>query len=105
MLIVDKNGEGNYSSVVRVEIASHNQVTMQLYPNPSSGIFVLDVSGLSGSTAQAVITNAVGQVVQRLQISTGRTQIDARLLSAGVYTVSLTGSDNRQVQQIVIATH
>ena len=91
--------------MVQVLIASRNNMTMQVYPNPSSGIFTLDVSGLSGTTVQALITNAIGQIVQQLQISTGRTQVDAHNLPAGVYTVSLTGINSRHVQQVVIATH
>jgi hypothetical protein len=75
---------------------------MLVYPNPSSGVFTLSVSGIVNPSVLS-ISNVEGQEVYKEAIS-GNTNdlIDLSNLAKGMYFVRLLISDNTQVKKIVI---
>ncbi len=68
---------------------------VQLFPNPGSGSFRVQLPVLSGkSSVQATLLNALGQTVLRRSLSAAAGQaidaeFDVRALAAGVYTLRL----------------
>lgn len=45
-----------------------NQITFQLYPNPSNGIFKLSIDGCSGNQLKAKIFNGLGQFISEFDV-------------------------------------
>jgi hypothetical protein len=67
------------------------KLELRLFPNPSSGIVMMDLSDAIGTDAQARVINLHGQQVHTDVISSGTRQhtLDASHLPAGVYWVSV----------------
>jgi hypothetical protein len=68
---------------------------ISLYPNPTMGVFTLQVGGGDGAAgARAVVWNALGQrVVPGVAVpESGRLELDLRTEAAGVYLVQVVGS-------------
>ena len=76
---------------------------VDLYPNPASRAFTLDVPTGSLRTATATLSNALGQVVQTRTLSaTGTTVFDVSGLAAGMYSLSLKSGNDLVVKRVVV---
>jgi hypothetical protein len=74
---------------------ANSEVFISLYPNPTTGMFTLQVGGGDGAAgARAVVWNALGQrVVPGVAVpESGRLELDLRTEAAGVYLVQVVGS-------------
>jgi hypothetical protein len=62
-----------------------------MYPNPSSGLVVLDVTACNETISEMRVINAMGQIVETYRPAKGETAIQLSLhhLSKGIYTVAL----------------
>ncbi|MDD4602896.1 MAG: T9SS type A sorting domain-containing protein [Bacteroidales bacterium] len=81
-------------------------VTFSVYPNPSSGNFIVDMNSSKSIIADLVITNSLGATVyleKDFSIS-GKTQKSLNLtnLSSGVYFLTLKNSEMKVVQKVMI---
>ena len=68
-----------------------NANTMALYPNPSTGIYNIDVNG----DATIEIFDIVGKQLQSQKISIGANQLDLTQYNAGVYLAKVTNNLNQ----------
>nr|MDA3867593.1 T9SS type A sorting domain-containing protein [Salinivirgaceae bacterium] len=85
---------------VPVEMTGATMLTkaqLQVYPNPSNGVFKVTVDGVY--TIQVV--NNVGQVVYEETIDTNST-VDLSDLSSGMYVVSVRNNTKTATQTIII---
>lgn len=87
------------------EFVSEGDIT--IYPNPTKGLFNLDIKGLKDESIQVCIYNFSGQKVVCKDI--GRTfqngyhkTFDLSHLPAGVYLLKLTGASINRVERIII---
>jgi hypothetical protein len=64
--------------------------SLHLYPNPNTGTFTLLTAGTTHS--DYTITDMLGAVIQQQPITTDRQTIDLNTAPAGVYTLSVKGS-------------
>ena len=70
---------------------------VSVYPNPSTGIFYLNISGAANSSL--VVFNLVGQVVYKAEANDGVNVIDISLAANGIYYLSVqTGADKRTIK-------
>jgi len=87
-----------------LSISENENVVMQLYPNPSDGIFTLDLNNISG-LAELQILNVEGQAVYAEMI-TGQLsynkQIDMYGLTKGIYFIKVTGEHYTVTQKLII---
>jgi hypothetical protein len=103
--IVSKNERSQQNLEVKVPKQPFNfqiyspitpsEVSISLYPNPTTGVFTLQVGGGDGAAgARAVVWNALGQrVVPGVAVpESGRLELDLRTEAAGVYLVQVVGS-------------
>lgn len=67
-------------------ISEKGLMTFSMYPNPTSGTFWFTAA----ETGSMDILDGNGQVVKRVQVKTGREQIDLKELAAGLYVVRFT---------------
>lgn len=68
-----------------------------LYPNPSFGIFNVELA----INSKVEITNAIGQIVYSKVMSTGNNNIDIQNQAKGIYFVKITTSDKQHVVKII----
>lgn len=83
------------------------QKGMLLYPNPTSGESLLQLSGRSTSVAQIEVLGANGNLVEKQTVSIGREGVATRRINfsrqpAGVYYVKVTGVEGVQVIKVVV---
>lgn len=67
---------------------SIQQIDIQVFPNPSSGIFEIITSDIKNATP-ASIYNLQGKIVKKLQISDNNTLLDLSELPDGVYILNI----------------
>jgi hypothetical protein len=81
--------------------------SVNVYPNPSKGIFNLEIDGLSSDALTVELYNASGMMVgsKALSADAGNkfsTSFDLRTLSKGIYFMYLKSDQHVQVKRIVI---
>ena len=75
---------------------------IRVYPNPSSGLFNLEVSGVEQSV-NVSIENIQGQVVYQGVLSgNGRTELNLQDQAAGIYMLHLTTEQGRVVRKLIV---
>ncbi len=79
------------------EYSSYN--SLNVYPNPSNGNFVIEPSSAVKQTMRVYDVN--GKIVLSQTIN-GKTNIDAGNLSEGVYNVNITGNNSAMNKKLVI---
>ena len=80
---------------------------IQIYPNPASGVFALQLSGFKAGVVTVAIIDLSGKKVQEqpVQLNGSRRQVVQLSLEgrpAGVYYVKITGVEGVQIRQILI---
>lgn len=93
--------------IIVVECVGINDIdkalTISVYPNPSNGIFKLNISAAQMQQGVVSITDAVGREVFNKQVTIGTTQsISVPQLSKGIYTIDLKGEKGHAVSRIVV---
>lgn len=80
-----------------------NSLSISVYPNPNNGIFKLNIQSDQLQQGVITITDAVGKVAFKQQISIGANQsVSVPQLSTGIYTIKLIGEKARAVSRIVV---
>lgn len=69
-----------------------------VFPNPTGGNFQINVS----HACKAELTNSLGQIVQTKMLVQGSNTMGNDQLAEGIYTLRLTGDQQKQVMRIVI---
>lgn len=72
-----------------------------IFPNPTTSMLNLQVTGAEGDlTAQ--LTNAIGQVVEVVDLDGGIAQLDVSALAAGVYTILIRSDEAQSSHRVVV---
>jgi hypothetical protein len=78
---------------------------ISVYPNPSHGVFSLDVHGIAAKATamQVSITNLLGQQVHTTTVKNeSNNQLDLSKLAAGIYTLKVQNGDEFMLRKLVI---
>jgi hypothetical protein len=104
-----KSGESISSTVSNIAITNNvgineisDQDKIQIYPNPSSGIFTIKFSDPINSQAMIEITNPVGQLVYSGNININTKSIDLSELSKGMYLLKLIVAEKSYFEKITL---
>lgn len=91
---VDENSfEG--LETVRIEAA--------VYPNPTSGVFFLNIDSQFSESFEVKVVNLIGQPVDVREVATNQqTQFDLSGLPKGVYFVKITVDQQQVVKRIIL---
>lgn len=97
-----QSGTQTVSTATAVENAL-DMATVRVYPNPSKGLFNLEVSGVDQSV-NVTVENLQGQVVFESVINgNGSTkELDIQNQSAGIYMLHLTTEQGRVVRKLIV---
>ncbi|PQJ09871.1 hypothetical protein CJD36_018270 [Flavipsychrobacter stenotrophus] len=90
MFIGRYNYEASQVSVVNVEYHTDNT---RIFPNPAGSELTIETN--TEVYSAYTITNAIGQMLVRRQLSNAHTNVDVSALPLGVYYLSLTGKSSR----------
>ncbi len=87
--------------------SANNQLSMQLYPNPNNGSFVLELKNTSNKidNYQLEVYSAMGELIHHEQLgnnATIRKQMHFETLSKGVYFIQLRSVDNVLTAKFVV---
>lgn len=75
---------------------------MKLFPNPSQGLFQLELS-LESKYRRIEVRNLNGQLIRSAHLKRSRRQsFDFSELESGVYFISLMGEGKRETQRVMI---
>ncbi len=94
--VTDANGcEITFSTDVTVSITELGAgIAYSVYPNPSNGVFFLDIEGLNGQKVAYTILDASGRIIDRVELNAAqasfRETININGAASGVYFIQLT---------------
>jgi hypothetical protein len=77
-----------------VGIKEYEQNTLSVYPNPSSGIFYIELPTLvplSGTYVSSVYNTLGKKIFSEKDVLSDRFEVDLRLFTTGIYLMQLTG--------------
>ncbi|HQW06661.1 MAG: trypsin-like peptidase domain-containing protein [Flavobacteriales bacterium] len=99
-------GDGFSTDLCLVDVAVNEldpTTAIRIQPNPSGGLFTLDLSPFTGRV-QVTVLDAVGRSVRRFVVPGGmaNTKLDLQSGSAGTYLVLLDHAGGRAMQRIVV---
>lgn len=88
-----------------ISIAEHSTTSMNVYPNPSEGIFTLDIFAGKSQSYQIEVMDVRGKRLKTFDTQNANfisKQLDIRDLSRGIYFIRITGDDESVMKQIQI---
>lgn len=102
----DFNGNYKYFKIMSVNPILDKNVS--IYPNPSSGSFVIETNGSTKQTIQVYDVNGRVVLTQIIQATPtpreeNRTTIDASSLPSGIYNVSIISTEGLVNKRVVLA--
>ena len=92
-------GAYEYSSIINI-IEHNNTMFSNLYPNPSTGNFTIELNTKEKQSIQ--VFDITGNVVISQTIENGKVIIDANHLASGIYNVNIKGSNSVANKKLVI---
>lgn len=100
---ITKNGCTEMTNCVRLGSLGleDETTTFSVYPNPSNGSFLIELTELVGDT-KVSITNAAGQLVYTETLNETTTNISLSDIEAGVYFVSIENETSTAKKAIII---
>lgn len=99
--IVQIGDEGPNTGVDAFELSN----AINLYPNPNSGVFTLEITTPLKAGASIEVINAVGEVVYMAdmeQFATGKADINLTGIAVGVYYVRVSNAGQTATRKVVI---
>ncbi len=101
---VDRDGRSSYSNIASLQFTKPNSI-VQLYPNPSNGVVILEYSAPVAEKLHISIIDNKGAEVKRIAANAmaglNRTKIDISSLSSGIYLMKTVIAGNTVVEKII----
>jgi len=88
-------------SVILLDNGSNQQATFQLYPNPNSGSFHINIEGDAPKYAME-LTDPLGKSLGTYTLQNGDNTIDCSTLAPGVYLTRFTLGKEKVVKKLVV---
>ncbi len=73
---------------------------VSVYPNPSSGVFMLELP--AGKTAEIVVTDLAGRIVEKQTVRSAKTQLDLSKMAKGIYVLKVTCQEKTGTRKLII---
>ncbi len=108
VMITDANGCTAVSDAfIATGISTlENEAAIDIFPNPSSGNFTLNLTVVQKDNYQIALKNILGQVIYTESLNNFKgiysKQFDLSAHGKGVYTLSLMNTNGQQVKKIIV---
>ncbi len=102
--VEDTNGCSASDTVVVAYAVSNSYAVLgdvRIYPNPTSGIFYIEVPNNSGDV-ELTISDITGKVVVRNVVRTSKVSIDLSKYNKGLYFVKLVSGNDVEVYKVIV---
>ena len=86
---------------VTTSVENIEQADFRLYPNPSDGLFTVEIGDWSGNSSLEVL-NMLGETVAQRSTLGAQEQIDVSHLTPGVYMVRVRNRGSERIQRLVL---
>lgn len=87
----------NVSLCTGVASLANSNASINVYPNPSNGLFVIELT----TASKVTLTNALGQVVFVATFAAGKHDINIYNEATGVYFVKVMGNNKQQIIKVI----
>jgi hypothetical protein len=106
--VTNSNGCSKLSTGVTVtvpcredEIISENTFEVKVFPNPSSGDFVFEISNTANKKVSITICDVIGKLILSETTDDSQFTIDNSQLIPGIYSAMITSGNNKKVLKLV----
>jgi hypothetical protein len=102
-IYVGTTGAGVWKTSLALSVpglTSNKKDDINIYPNPSSGEFTLDLKELNGG--KLIITDVLGKEIMAQELKNGTKQIELSINTKGLYFVRLESGNKTVVKKIVV---
>jgi hypothetical protein len=102
VVVTNAAGCSDTSSCVTIDVVNLNELSklsVEVYPNPSSGIFNIFMNVNSGG--ELTITDATGRTIQNSTFEGTSTVVDISESVTGIYYITLKANSNEQVIRVI----
>ncbi len=87
----------NVSSCTGVTSLANSDVSINVYPNPNNGLFIIELTSVSKVT----VTNALGQVVFAEMFEAGKHDVNIYSEATGVYFIKVMANNKQQIIKVI----
>lgn len=94
------SSETNNFCITSTVSIDENNLKINIYPNPTNGIFTLETEGIS-EPITVIISDVSGRTLQVLKSHSEFTEVNLSGVSAGTYFIKVSGSSFEKTQRIV----
>ncbi len=104
LTVTDGNGcTSTLSATINSQVGLNENVipTFALYPNPSEGIFYVDMVGSMSDNYEVVITDVSGRIVMNKTVYTEQFTIDLSNASNGTYFLNISSDEKKATKTII----
>jgi bacillopeptidase F len=84
-----------------VGINETNIQDISIYPNPTNGLFNIDLGNSSQGIYSIIITDMLGKVVHNNQTNKSKTVIDLSHLNNGIYLINIQNKDSKITKKLI----
>ncbi|GEO02953.1 hypothetical protein AAE02nite_06170 [Adhaeribacter aerolatus] len=85
--------------------ADNEDKKIEVYPNPSTGIVNLTLTGFKGKKTEVQVVNVIGSVIYRDVLNdneTNRKVLDLTKEASGLYYIKIQSEDYSEIRKIII---
>lgn len=103
--VVDANGctETHVATVTTtIGVDEITGLNVSVYPNPSSGIFFIELSGMNMDNNKLVVRDALGRQISEQHMLQPRITLDMNAHERGIYFVEIWSGDQKTVRRIIL---
>jgi len=100
----DANGCSNTSTLTQnvslctgIASLTNSEASINVYPNPSNGLFVIELT----TASKVILTNALGQVVFAETFDAGKHNVNIFSEATGIYFVKVMANDKHQIIKVI----
>ena len=89
---------GNVNIISASEALKNNVLRIDLFPNPSTGIFNIN----SNQSGQIRVVNLLGEQVETKKLAVGRQEMDLRNLKSGIYFLDIQTPAGKEMKKLIL---
>ncbi len=110
-VILNKNGGSitglnsgifKLSNVIGVNNITKNEITFNVYPNPSNEILNVKLEILNDEKTEIKITDVLGKIILSKSITENSTQLNVGDFTKGIYFITVKSEDKKTTQKLII---
>lgn len=90
-------------NVIKVGVSDMNSQFYKVYPNPTTGIVSVEITGRTGEKTEILVMNLVGaEIFRKEMIDANKFQIDLSNQNSGVYLLKINNDNRQYISKLVI---